>query len=406
NVAFLKARPKIRAAAVYTAGGSLFASYAREGVQRSEIPSAPGAEGVTIHGDTIAVFRRIVMDNEVIGSIYLAEDLKMYDRIWSYTAIVLAVILIALLVSAMLSTWLQRSITTPIIEISALARDVVERRDYAVRAKRTTHDEIGTLVDAFNEMLSEIQRRTDALVSSNAEVHRLNKDLERRVHERTAELEESNLQLKSANLAKSTFLSMMSHEIRTPMNGVLGMLELLSLTDLDAQQRTTLNVVQDSGRSLLRIIDDILDFSKIEAGKLEIRPEVASISRLIESVVAIYSGNASSKALLLKSYCDPRISPAVLVDPLRLQQILNNLVSNAIKFTSEGFVEVKAELVERMDGRDVVRFSVADTGIGISGEGRAALFQPFSQGGQEITRMFGGTGLGLSIGQRLTTMMG
>src|SRR6185437_4346013 len=111
-------------------------------------------------------------------------------------------------------------------------------------------------------------------------------------------------------------------------------------------------------------------------------------------------------ALLLKSYCDPRISPAVSVDPLRLQQILNNLVSNAIKFTSEGFVEVKAELVERVDGKDVVRFSVTDTGIGISGAGRAALFQPFSQGGQDITRMFGGTGLGLSIGQRLAALMG
>jgi len=406
NVAFLKARPDIRAAAVYTASGSLFASYAREGVQPSEIPRAPGAEGVAIHGDTVAVFHRITLNNEVVGSIYLAEDLKMYDRIWSYTAIVLAVILVALLVSAILSTWLQRSITRPIIEISTLARDVVDRRDYAVRAKRTTQDEIGTLVDAFNEMLSEIQRRTDALVSSNAEIQRLNKDLERRVLERTAELEESNLQLKSASLAKSNFLSMMSHEIRTPMNGVLGMLEILSFSDLDAQQRTTLNVVRDSGRSLLRIIDDILDFSKIEAGKLEVRPEVASVARLIESVIGIYAGNASSKALLLKSYCDPRISPAVSVDPLRLQQILNNLVSNAIKFTSEGFVEVKAELVERVDGKDVVRFSVTDTGIGISGAGRAALFQPFSQGGQDITRMFGGTGLGLSIGQRLAALMG
>src|SRR6185312_10611160 len=120
NVAFLKARPNIRAAAVFTPGGSLFASYAREGVQASEIPGAPGAEGVAIHGDTVAVFHRITFNNEVIGSIYLAEDLKMYDRIWSYTAIVLAVILVALLVSAILSTWLQRSITTPIIEISAL----------------------------------------------------------------------------------------------------------------------------------------------------------------------------------------------------------------------------------------------------------------------------------------------
>src|SRR5439155_12855899 len=127
-----------------------------------------------------------------------------------------------------------------------------------------------------------------------------------RVSERTAQLEESNLQLHSANLAKSNFLSMMSHEIRTPMNGVLGMLELLSLTDLDHQQRATLGVVRESGRSLMRIIDDILDFSKIEAGKLDVQPEVASIARVVASTVEIYSGNASSKALALRSYIDPQ----------------------------------------------------------------------------------------------------
>ncbi|HZZ91193.1 MAG TPA: ATP-binding protein [Usitatibacter sp.] len=406
NVAFLKARPNIRVAVVYTPRGTVFATYLRDGVAPSEIPRAPGVEGATIRGDTVAVFHQILSDHQLAGSIYLAEDLRLFNRIWTYAAIALAVILVALLASAALSAWLQRGITGPIIHIAALARHVVDRRDYAVRVRRTTDDEIGTLAEAFNEMLSEIQRRTDALVTSNAEIQRLNKDLEQRVIERTAELEESNLQLKTASQAKSTFLSMMSHEIRTPMNGVLGMLELLSLSDLDVHQRTTLNIVRDSGRSLLRIIDDILDFSKIEAGKLEVAPEVASVAKMVARVAAIYSGNASSKALTLKSHCDPRISPAVLVDPLRLQQILNNLVSNAIKFTQEGFVEIKAELVERREETDLVRFSVTDTGIGISGDSRAALFQPFTQGGSEVTRMFGGTGLGLSIGKRLAEMMG
>src|SRR5688500_7526802 len=161
------------------------------------------------------------------------------------------------------------------------------------------------------------------------------------------QLEESNLQLRGANTAKSSFLSMMSHEIRTPMNGVLGMLELLALSELDEHQRTTLDIVRDSGQSLLRIIDEILDFSKIEAGKLEIRPEPASVARVVSKVVAIYSGNASSKALVLKSQVDPQIGSALMFDPLRLQQILNNLVSNAIKFTSKGSVDIRAELVER-----------------------------------------------------------
>jgi signal transduction histidine kinase/HPt (histidine-containing phosphotransfer) domain-containing protein/ActR/RegA family two-component response regulator len=406
NLGFLRARPTIRAAAVYDWQGAPFATYSRNGVPMSEIPALAGREGIAIDGERVVVFRRIVADNETLGTVYLVEDLELHKRIASYAAIALAVMLAALVASAALSAWLQTAITRPIIEISKLAREVVEKRDYTLRANRTTRDETGTLVDAFNEMLSEIQRRTAALESSSEEVTRLNKDLERRVKKRTAQLEESNLQLKGANQAKSNFLSMMSHEIRTPMNGVLGMLELLSLGGLDPAQRTTLGIVRDSGRSLLRIIDDILDFSKIEAGKLEVRGEVASIAQVMASVVGVYSGNASSKALVLKSYVDPDISPAVIVDPLRLQQILNNLVSNAIKFTLKGFVEIRAELVERREGIDVVAFAVTDTGIGISEEAQAALFTPFVQADRDITRVFGGTGLGLSIGQRLATLMG
>jgi signal transduction histidine kinase/DNA-binding response OmpR family regulator len=405
NLGVLRARPTIRVAALYGPRGGVFASYLREGVSNSEIPALPGADAVTVAGDRIHVFHRILVDREIVGTIHLAEDLQVGARIASYTAIAIVVVLMALAISAGVSAWVQKGITRPVAEIARLAGQVVERRDYTVRAQRTTDDEVGTLVDAFNEMLAEIQRRTSALEASAAEVQQLNLGLERRVAERTAQLEEANLQLRGANQAKSSFLSMMSHEIRTPMNGVLGMLELLSLTELDTQQRATLGVVRESGRSLLRIIDDILDFSKIEAGKLEVRPEVASLERVVRAVAAIYTGNASSKGLLLRWECDPRISPAVRVDPLRLQQILNNLVSNAIKFTLEGSVEIRARLQERREGVDVVAITVADTGVGIPPETQAALFQPFSQADSGVARRFGGTGLGLSIGQRLAHMM-
>src|SRR5262249_40375572 len=154
---------------------------------------------------------------------------------------------------------------------SRLAHDVVETRDYSLRAKApASGDEGATLANAMNDMLEEIQHRTTALQVSAEEIGRLNEFLAQRVADRPAELEDTNRTLAPASTAKSSFLSTMSHEIRTPMNGVLGMLELLSLTPLDGQQRTTLEVVRESGRSLLRIIDDILDFSKIEAGKLEV----------------------------------------------------------------------------------------------------------------------------------------
>ena len=219
------------------------------------------------------------------------------------------------------------------------------------------------------------------------------------------ELKEAKETADLATHAKSAFLAVMSHEIRTPMNGVLGMLELMSLSKLDADQRATLNIVRESGRSLQRIIDDILDFSKIEAGKLDISTETASIKTVVEGTRNIYIGNASSKGLLLVTHVDPAISPALRFDPLRVRQILNNLVSNAIKFTSQGEVRLAAELVERRDGLDIVRISVRDSGIGIPEDAQPRLFQPFAQASGTTARSFGGTGLGLTISKRLVEMM-
>jgi CheY-like chemotaxis protein/two-component sensor histidine kinase len=198
----------------------------------------------------------------------------------------------------------------------------------------------------------------------------------------------------------------MSHEIRTPMNGVLGMLELLGRTTLDAEQRAMLAVIDDSGRSLQRIIDDILDFSKIEAGRLDMAPAPTDVRRLVERVADLHRGAARGKGLLLEHRVDPRIHAALLVDGQRLQQILGNLISNAVKFTHAGRVEVRAELVEWREGADTLRFDVQDTGIGIAAEDQERLFQPFVQAPVAGGRVRAGTGLGLTISQRLAQLMG
>jgi two-component system sensor histidine kinase EvgS len=208
-----------------------------------------------------------------------------------------------------------------------------------------------------------------------------------------------------ANLAKDSFLATMSHEIRTPLGGLLGMLELLGLTLLSDDQRETVQDAMDSGQSLLRIVNDVLDWSKIEAGKLELSPQPASITQVVSGVLRTYAGVARAKSLMLEQHIDARLSPAHIVDPMRLSQVLNNFVSNALKFTPKGRIEVRAELYERKNGFERVRFSVVDTGIGITKEVQQLLFQNYSQGSVDTARMYGGTGLGLSICRRLAAMM-
>ncbi|MEO6974436.1 MAG: PAS domain S-box protein [Gallionella sp.] len=212
-------------------------------------------------------------------------------------------------------------------------------------------------------------------------------------------------QAEQANRAKDSFLATMSHEIRTPLTGMLGMLEVLSLTPLEREQNETLRAAWDSARSLLRIVNDILDWSRIEAGKLALAPRSTSIPQLLQEVVNTYSRIASAKSLMIRLHTDKRLSAAHIVDPLRLSQVLNNFVSNAIKFTREGEIELRADLMEQLESGERIRFSVRDTGSGIPADVQKHLFQRFRQGSSDTARMYGGTGLGLSICRRLADMM-
>ena len=323
-----------------------------------------------------------VQESEVTNQ--RADARNIADRALLFSTIGLIGSLILL---ATVSRYIRTRVLRPIRGVAKAAREL-SNGDLDTRVPTGGRGEIGTLAHSFNRMADALQKRRSELTEANRD------------------LEGSIDAVEESSRLKSAFLANMSHEIRTPLNGVMGMTTLLDQTDLDPEQREYVRTARASGDALMTVINDILDFSKIEAGKLEVDPHDFNLQQAIDATCDVVTTAAQVKGLQLHTFIDPEIPEIVNGDRSRFIQILTNLLTNAIKFTSEGQIVVEAVPGARTALGSHVIFRVRDTGIGIPPDALKTLFDAFTQADVSTTRRFGGSGLGLAISFELARLMG
>ncbi|HEX7046367.1 MAG TPA: ATP-binding protein [Gammaproteobacteria bacterium] len=401
NLALLKARPQILSAAIYSPSGKLFATYRRNPSANNDFPEIPGADDYRIQGDRLHLFRRIVADGEIVGTVYLEAHYRVREILWQQAVLMLSAMGVALVISMLLSLWLQARLTGPILKIARLAHRIARERDYALRAEKTTDDEIGTLADAFNDLVAEVERSKNEMRRSSEEmqrqiedrrqaeleVQRLNEELEQRVNERTDELERANKELEA-------FSYSVSHDLRAPLRAIDGFSQALLedyANDLDATGKNYLGCARSAAQRMGRLIDDLLKLSRINRAEFH-RSEV-DLSAMVEEVLDELCARHPEQTVVRKitsgltEDCDPQL----------VRIALENILGNAMKYS--GKREQTAIEFGMRNYKGKSSYFIQDNGVGFEMKYADKLFGAFQR--LHSSNDYPGTGIGLATVQRI-----
>lgn len=393
----LRGNSHIKEAVIYK-GGRLFTIYP-ENVEEIKRDHLRTENGIWLQDDRYFASVPIRLADETLGQLVLVSDLEEWNQVRRALYFLFSGLFGGLFVlTLLLSAWLKRQIGEPLASLSAWATGISRDKNFSAHAEKRNQDEIGELVDSLNTMLSELSKQR-SIMSWNEQ---LQKEIQerRRVEQELIEMRD---RAEAASHAKSRFLANMSHEIRTPMNAIIGFINIILEGELGEEQRKQLETVKRSAKSLHSLLNDILDVAKLEQEKLELEAIPFSAIQVVDDVIEIFQARAKEKGIQLVRKIAHDVPQALMGDPFRLNQVLTNLVGNAIKFTnSDGLVQV---VLEKLDDR-LLKFSIVDTGIGIPKDKQENIFKSFGQADSSTSRRFGGTGLGTAISKQLVELMG